>query len=206
MVTGIGEQIREWVDQIAAKAGCIALAWDTWHGKSSDDTSFDELRDWSANLQDDDVLSEQTRLLAHLEDDLNLERVGVVGWCLGGRYAFILGGRHPSLANVIAFHPTVTLGGEYGTVDVVEHARRAQAPVFMAYPGKDSIVPREGFLALQEALQSREEAPTVIHLYPQAKHGFSDKRRHGEGVNAAAYRLSWPQALEFMKATTSVSA
>ena len=206
MVTGIGEQVREWVDQIAAVTGGIALAWDTWHGKSSDDTPFDELRDWSANLQDDVALSEQTRLLAYLQDQLGLERVGVVGWCLGGRFALILGGRHSSLANVVAFHPTVTLDGDEGTIDAVEHAGRVQAPVFIAYPGRDSIVPWESFLALQGALQAREAAPTMTHLYPLAKHGFSDKRRHGEEVNATAYRLSWPQSLEFMKATTSGSA
>ncbi|MFW0786376.1 dienelactone hydrolase family protein [Gordonia sp. CPCC 206044] len=204
MVTGIGEQVREWADQIAAETECIALAWDTWHGKSSDDTSFGELMDWSANLKDQDVLRELKILLAYLREDLGLERIGVVGWCLGGRYALILGGLESDLANVVAVHPTITTSvAADGVVDAVAESLRTEAPVFVAYPGKDSIVSRESFLALQEALQSRVEAASIIHLYPQAKHGFSDKRRHNEEVNVDAYMSTWPQALEFVKATTS---
>ncbi|GGL11818.1 dienelactone hydrolase family protein [Nocardia jinanensis] len=202
MVTGIGEQVRAWVDQLAAEAGCVALAWDTWHGKSSDDTPFDELRAWNEVLRDDEALDEQTRLLSYLQDELRLERVGVIGWCLGGRFALILGGRHATLANVIAFHPTVTLDAGEEVVNTVERTRQIKAPVFLAYPGKDSIVPWESFSALQTALQSRPVAASIVHLYPEAKHGFSDERRHGEEVNACAYRLSWPQTLAFVRATT----
>ena len=204
MITGIGSQVREFADTIAAQTGTVALSWDPWHGRSSDDTDFDVLHTLLDELKDREAVSEQQTLLRHLRDDLGLARVGVVGWCLGGRFAFILGGLDRGLANVIAFHPTVP--GEPApthTYDSVQLAAEVEAPAFMAYPGKDSIVPRENFLRLQESLQSREHAPTIIHLYPQAKHGFSDKRRHNEEVNATAFGLSWPQALAFISATTA---
>ncbi|WP_369046545.1 dienelactone hydrolase family protein [Sinomonas sp. P10A9] len=204
MITGIGSQVREFADMIAARTGAVALSWDPWHGRSSDDTDFDVLHALLDELKDTAAVAEQQTLLRHLREDLGLARVGVVGWCLGGRFAFILGGLDRDLANVVAFHPTVP--GEPApthTYDSVQLAAEVEAPAFVAYPGKDSIVPRENFLRLQESLQGREHAPTIIHLYPQAKHGFSDRRRHKEEVNATAFGLSWPQALAFISATTA---
>lgn len=204
MITGIGSQVREFADTIATRTGAVALSWDPWHGKSSDDTDFDVLHGLLDELEDATAVAEQQALLAYLREDLGVKRVGVVGWCLGGRFAFILGGLDPSLASVVAFHPTVpSEPAPTHTHDSVELAAQIHAPTFMAYPGKDSIVPRENFLRLQDALQSREAAPTIIHLYPQAKHGFSDKRRHNEEVNSTAFNLSWPQALAFIAATTA---
>src|SRR3982074_3564012 len=71
----------------------------------------------------------------------------------------------------------------------------------MLYPGADSIVPRESFEKLQAALNGRETGASIVHLYPGAEHGFSASTRHGNPVNAEAYHISWPQALEFIKAT-----
>ncbi|GAA4669564.1 dienelactone hydrolase family protein [Gordonia humi] len=204
MITGIGSQVREFAEEIAASTGAVALSWDPWHGKSSDDTGFDELAHLHEELEDAVAVAEQQTLLRHLRSELGLTKVGVVGWCLGGRFAFILGGLDQDLANVLAFHPTVP--GEPAPThshDAVALAAQISAPTFLAYPGKDSIVPKENFLGLQSALQSREHAPSIIHLYPQAKHGFSDQRRHNEEVNASAYGLSWPQALSFIAATTA---
>lgn len=202
MVTGIGAQVREFADTIAASTGAVALSWDPWHGKSSDDTEMEVLHKLLGELKDETAVAEQKILLSYLREELGLERVGVIGWCLGGRFAFILGGLDHELANVVAFHPTVPAEPALThTYDVVELAAAVNAPTLMAYPGKDSIVPRENFLRLQDALQSRAAAPTVIHLFPEAEHGFSDKRRHNVEVNATAFQLSWPQALAFISAT-----
>lgn len=202
MITGIGAQVREFADDIA-RAGMTALSWDPWHGPSLDDTPRERLAEMMNALDDEQSLGEMRQLLDHMLGELGLERAGVVGWCLGGRFALILGAREQRLANVVAYHPTVPgTPAPNHTVDAVEHTGRIGAPVMMLYPSADTLVPRESFDALQTALHSRESGPSIVHVYPHAEHGFSDRSRHGNQVNADAYAVSWPQALTFMNATT----
>lgn len=207
MITGIGARVREFADQVAAHTGALALVWDPWHGKSLDDTPFAELQELHAKLEDEAALAEQRRLLNHLESRHGFAGAGVVGWCLGGRFAVLLGARDSRVSGVVAYHPTLPAEPPpTHTVDAIEAAATVPAPVMVHYPGKDSLVPYENFAALQAALQGRDTgSATIVHLYPQAKHGFSDSARHNEQVNADAWGLSWPQTLEFLKATTNGS-
>jgi carboxymethylenebutenolidase len=204
MITGIGEQLREFADDIA-RSGVTALSWDPWHGSSDSDTPRDELFAMMRRLDDETVLTEQRRLLDYMFSDLGLRKVGVIGWCLGGRFALLLAGRDKRLANVVAYHPTVPLPpAPNHTLDSFEYAGEIEAPVMMLYPGKDDLVPRESFDRLQTALNAREGTASIVHLYPEAEHGFTARARHDNAVNAEAYRVSWPQALAFIQETTRV--
>jgi carboxymethylenebutenolidase len=201
MVTGIGAQVREYADNLA-RTGVISLTWDPWHGVSSDDTPMPQLMARMADLDDEVVLVEQRQLLDHLLGELGCAKAGVIGWCLGGRFALILGGRDARVANVAAYHPTVP-GTPYPnhTVDAIAHTARIQAPVMMLYPGADHLVPLESFNRLQTALHSRTSGPSIVHVYPGAEHGFSGRRDNP--VNAEAFAISWPQVLDFVAVTTS---
>ena len=199
MITGIGERVREFA-QIIAATGLTVLTWDPWHGPSSDDTERPQLQELMSALDDDVVLGELDQLLDHLFGELGCTRAGVIGWCLGGRFALILGGRDDRLANVVAYHPTVPgTPAPNHTVDAVTLTGRIKAPVMMLYPGADALVPHESFQRLQSALQSRESGPSIVHIYPNAEHGFSTRPHEGNPENAEAWAISWPQVLEFIR-------
>ncbi len=203
MITGIGAQLREFADDIA-RAGVTALSWDPWHGVSSDDTPRERLRELLRKLDDETCLSEMSRLLDHMTGELGLEKVGVIGWCMGGRFALLLAGHDQRVCNVVAYHPTVPIPpAPNHTLDTAEYAARITAPVMMLYPEQDSIVPWESFTRLQTALQSRSTGASIVHVYPGAEHGFSERSRHDNKVNADAYALSWPQVLQFIRTTTN---
>ncbi|GAA3080667.1 carboxymethylenebutenolidase [Kribbella aluminosa] len=203
MITGIGEQVREWADELAGE-GITALSWDPFKGRSTDNATREELSGMLREMDDDAALAEQSALLDHLFGELGCSKVGVIGWCLGGRFAFLLGARDQRVANVVAFHPTVPSDRPpHHTYDALAEAAGITAPVLVSYPSADAAVPNADFETLQTVLQARTVGATFAQYFPGADHGFSDKSRHGKDVNADAFRLAWPQALAFMKSTVA---
>ncbi|UOX86054.1 dienelactone hydrolase family protein [Amycolatopsis sp. FBCC-B4732] len=198
MITGIGEQVRAWADELAGR-GITALAWDVFHGASTDNTSREDLGAKLGDLRDETALAEQTALLDHLLGELGCASAGVMGWCLGGRFALLLGSRDQRLSGVVAYHPTIRVPAPPNhELDAVALSTSITAPVLVAYPEADTVVSHETFARLQTALQSRPRGATFSQHFPGAEHGFSDSSRHGTTVNADAFALSWPQTLAFL--------
>ncbi len=203
MITGIGEQVRAWADELAGE-GITALVWDPFKGRNIDNSTREELSALLREMDDDAAMAEQTELLDYLLGELGCTKVGVMGWCLGGRFALLLAARQSRLVNAIAFHPTVPseLSPQH-TYDAIAEVGAIVAPVLVSYPSADTLVPNADFEALEAALQARASGATFTQYFPGAEHGFTDRARQEKDVNAEAYRLAWPQALAFIKATTA---
>ncbi|MFD6065064.1 dienelactone hydrolase family protein [Rhodococcus wratislaviensis] len=203
MATGIGEQMRSFAQEIAT-AGLTAVSWDPWHGASSDNTSMESLLERVNNFEDSASLSEMKRLVDYMSTTIELEKIGVIGWCVGGRFALLLAAQDERLVSVVAYHPTVPWPAPSNhTLDASELVAHIKVPVMAMYPKEDSIVSWDSYTRLRNALESRSEGASILHVYPGAEHGFANRGMHGNPANARAFAISWPQVLDFLRLTTS---
>jgi carboxymethylenebutenolidase len=195
---GFTAGLRQCADDIAA-AGVTALAWDPFHGRDVTGLPISEIMPLLGAVTDDDAIAEQRVLIEHLTGPLGAERVGVIGWCFGGRLAFVLAGSEPRLAACVAYHPSIRAQrGPQQTHDPLALAREIAAPVQWVHPGADQVITPEIFTQLRDSLESRTAASTDIQVYPGAEHGFME--RPTSEANLTATRLAWPQTLAFIRA------
>jgi len=181
-------------------AGLTVLVWDPFSAFPNDLTP-EQRGEVALNgqLKDAACRQEQVRFVSHMVENLGLDKVAVIGFCLGGRQAFSLAAVDHRLKACVAYHPSIRDPKPEHDLDAVALAGEIQCPVQVLYPGRDHITSRQSFDALRQALESRPAA-TVTHVYPGAVHGFMDEARQDDPGNAGATALSWPQSAAFLSA------
>ena len=204
-IVGIGEHITGVCAQLNA-AGLTALAWDPHTACDPSLPVVERARFCREEMEDRPAQQEQLRWLDYMHRELGLASVGVIGYCLGGRMQLTLCAVEPRLKACVAYHPSIEDQPPARHLDAVALARDIPCPVQLMYPGQDRVTSRQTFLALREALESRP-APTIVHEYPKADHGFTEhvspltgEDRRDNPANPAAAALAWPQTAAFFRA------
>src|SRR5215208_6441538 len=85
MVYGIEGKVLEYADWLA-DAGFAAVVWNPYSGREVPKGSPEDLAPLARSLRDTSARAEQERWLEHMRGELGLGQVGVIGWCMGGRY------------------------------------------------------------------------------------------------------------------------
>lgn len=114
-------------------------------------------------------------------------QVGSVGFCLGGKLAYLMATRSPAQCNV-SFYGV-------GIETCLAERTQIQTPLLLHLAGADEFVP----LAAQTEIQTElQENPLVImYGYPGVGHGFA--RSGGSNYNRVAATLAWERTLGFFR-------
>jgi carboxymethylenebutenolidase len=180
-----------------ASAGINAIAFDYFGRTAGTDRRGDDF-DYQPHLRQlkpKAVYADIAAARAHLERETKASRTFVVGFCFGGRLAFLQSAAQPGLKGVIGFYGR--LGKRENDVWPVpqEEVERMRAPVLGLFGGEDPSIPAADVSAFERALSA---AKVRHHLksYPGAPHSFFDRtfKEH-----QAECEDAWRKALGFMR-------
>lgn len=119
------------------------------------------------------VIADTKALVASLESDRRIDasRIGMVGYCMGGRLAFIAAGAWPERVVAAA---SIHGGGLVSDAEDSPHraAGRIRAALYFGVADQDSSCTEEHQRALREALD-QAGVEYELELYPGARHGFA---------------------------------
>ena len=127
----------------------------------------------------------------------DLKRLGITGFCWGGRIVWLYAAHSPRLKAGVAWYgrligPSTELTPKH-PIDLVG---KLKAPVLGLYGGADSSIPKETIEQMAKALQAAD-SPSQIVVYPRASHGFHADYRPSYQKEAA--EDGWKRLLGWFK-------
>lgn len=188
-IFGVNPGIRQKCDKLAAE-GYLAVAPDLfWRMKPGIEldpdveAEFQEALEWMGKFDQDAGIKDIQATINHIRGEEGVAKVGCVGYCLGGRLAYMTAARTDIDASV----------GYYGVgIDGLLHEKEAIAnPLMLHIPTADGFVDKATQKAMHEGL---DDHPRVtLHDYEGLDHGFATEfgaRRDEEAANIADGRTS----------------
>ena len=168
--------LNDWIKQEAAgyaAKGYVTLAVDLYRGKVA--TTPDLAHELMRGLPQDQGVRDLAAAVTYLDSrkDVKRNRIGAVGWCMGGGYALQLAIAAPSLRAVAI---------NYGALatDKADLAK-IHAAVLGNFGGQDHGITPDSVHSFEAAMQSLGK-PVDAKISPQAGHAFENPN------NATGYR------------------
>lgn len=188
-IFGVNRGIRRKCDGLAAD-GYLALAPDLFWRLEPEveldpdiDEQFQRALALMGRFDQDQGVADIEATIRYARNALDVPKVGVVGYCLGGRLAYMVAARTDADASV-----------GYYAVGIPELLREKHAianPLMLHIAGADHFVPPEAQEAIHDGLDDHPKV--TLHDYPGVDHGFATevgKRRSEDAARLADRRTA----------------
>lgn len=200
-IFGVHEYLRD-VCRRLAKQGYFAVAPELFmrQGDPRSIASIPEIQQKiTSRTPDAQVMADLDASLAWAEKSgADGSRLGITGFCWGGRIAWLYAAHQPRVkAGVAWYGRLVGSNNEFTPRHPTDLAGELKAPVLGLYGGLDSGIPLETVEAMERALQAGSVAARAssIHVYDNAPHAFhADYRpsyRKEEAEDGWQRMLAW---------------
>jgi carboxymethylenebutenolidase len=183
-----------------AERGVDALALD-WFGRTAGigrrDAEFEFMPHVQATTWNGIATDIQAAVRALRSD--GPERVVVMGFCMGGRMAFLSATLGLGLSGVIGFYGTLVGPWRNDAPEPVALAERMEGPVLGLFGGADQAIPAEHVTTFEAALAGAGVEHRLV-TYPNAPHSFFDRKAADFAEESAA---AWDEVMAFLGTTAS---
>src|SRR5687768_2716620 len=199
-IFGVHEHIKD-ICRRFAKQGYFAIAPELYYrqGDVSKLKSIDEIRPIVAKVPDAQVMADLDAAvdLAQKSGKGDVAKLGVTGFCWGGRIVWLYAAHSKQLkAGVAWYGRLVGDPTENQPKHPVNVAADLKAPVLGLYGGKDQGIPLDTVEQMRTALKAAKVEAEII-VYPDAPHAFFADYR--PSFVAADAQDAWQKALAWFK-------
>ncbi len=183
--------LNDWVKEQAGKLadlGYVALAIDLYRGKVAKDPeeAHELMRGVPADRADRDLRAAFGFLKA--QNNVKPDRIGGIGWCMGGGYALDLALAEPRLAaDVINYGHLATDSAALG---------RIQAPILGLFGGQDRGITPDDVHKFEAQMKQLNKKVEIV-IYPDAGHAFENPNNK-EGYRAHDAADAWQRTVKFL--------
>ena len=174
-IFGVHEHIQD-VCRRFAKLGYSAIAPQLFfrQGDVLRLSSVDEIRKVVAKVPDAQVLSDLDATVdwAVKSAKGNVDKLGITGFCWGGRIVWLYAAHNPKVKAGVAWYGRL-VGDKTNLTPTypVDVASSLKVPVLGLYGGKDPGIPLETVEQMRQVLQTSSSKSEIV-VYPDAPHAF----------------------------------
>jgi carboxymethylenebutenolidase len=191
--------LNDWVKEQASKLsdqGYAALAIDLYRGKVA--TTPNEAHEFMGGVPPDRAKRDLEAAFHFLASQSNVkkDRIGAIGWCMGGGYALGLALEEPKLAAVVI---------NYGVFDYASLAndqaslKKINAPILGIFGAKDRGIPTDDLRKFWDQL-ARLGKKADFSIYPDAGHAFENPNNK-DGYRPKDAQDAWNKTVRFFAST-----
>ena len=193
--SGVGDFTQSIADRLAAE-GYAAVAPNRFHRVSEEMLASG--RAAGQFLNDVETIADMNATVDFLRNHpaINGERIGIIGFCSGGRIAWLSAATNPDYRAAVPYYGgnIMTTVGE-ATASPFELAEGISCPVLFHF-GEVDTNPSQDDMRNFDAELTRLGKAHDFRTYPGAGHAFMDQTQDARYHEAAAL-ASWPVTVEF---------
>ena len=199
-IFGVHEHIKD-VCRRLAKSGYLAVAPELYarQGDVSSLSEIEQIRTIVAKVPDAQVMTDLDATVGWIKasGDGNVEKLGVTGFCWGGRIVWLYAAHSAQVkAGVAWYGRLVGKANELQPAHPLDMAASLKAPVLGLYGGSDQGIPLETVEQMKQALRAADSPSTII-VYPDTPHAFYADYRASYRKEAA--EDGWSRLLAWFK-------
>jgi carboxymethylenebutenolidase len=200
-IFGVHEHIRD-VCRRLAKLGYFAIAPDLYARQGDVSTMSDIPEIFSSvvlHVPDAQVCADLDAALAFAQASghADAERVGLVGFCWGGRVAWVYASHNPKLKAAVSYYGLLEgMKSQIRPNDPLDLAESLRVPVLGLYAGHDDYVQPAAIDQMRAGLVNSGSGSQIV-VFPNVNHGFNADYRPTYDQTAATY--AWKLAHDWLR-------